>query len=207
MKRILLLTDSLALPREKPEFCAFEDSWPQLLKQTNLFEIHQCSIGGATSTDLLRQAHYYNTFNPDIVIVQVGIVDCTPRFISKKEKYLLAKIPVLGNKLIGYLNNPFVRERRNITYISKKEFLENLKKIKKLFKNKSKLFFVEIIGGEGYETLLPRVDDNINVYNNLLNEVSEVVRYNQKGITMSDYHHLNENGHFCLFEAITKNII
>lgn len=206
MGKILLLTDSLALPRESPEICKYEQTWPYLLKKSG-YEIHQCSIGGATSTDLLRQAHYYKSFNPDIIIVQVGIVDCTPRFINRKEKYLLTKIPKIGNRLIGILNNPNLRKRRKITYISREKFLENIKSIKKLFNHRSRVFFVEIIGGQGYDSLLPGVYDNIEVYNNLLYKVSEVIEYNHEDITMNDYHHLNEKGHICLFQAISKNII
>lgn len=41
MKKILIITDSLALPREKPEICAFEDTWPELLKKNKKFQIHQ----------------------------------------------------------------------------------------------------------------------------------------------------------------------
>lgn len=99
-----------------------------------MFEIHQCSLGGATSTDLLGQTHYYKAIDPDIVIVQVGIVDCTPRFVTKKEKYLLTKIPVIGNKIIGFINHSFVRKHRNITYILKNQFLKNLNTLKIMFK-------------------------------------------------------------------------
>ncbi len=55
MKKILVITDSLGLPRKDPEECLFENTWPFLLKK-NGFIIHQVSIGGATIDQLYRQA-------------------------------------------------------------------------------------------------------------------------------------------------------
>ncbi len=69
MKKILVITDSLGLPRKDPEECLYENTWPILLKK-NGFIIHQVSIGGATIDQLYRQVAYHKLFNPDIVIIQ-----------------------------------------------------------------------------------------------------------------------------------------
>ena len=86
--KILLLSDSIALPRVRPEKVTFEETYPNLLRQKG-FKIHQVSIGGATSTTLLSQLHYHIHFSPDIVILQVGIVDCAPRFANKYEIFII----------------------------------------------------------------------------------------------------------------------
>ena len=53
--RLLLLTDSLGNPRRVPEEVPFERAWPQLLVADGDYVIHQISIGGGTSRDLLNQ--------------------------------------------------------------------------------------------------------------------------------------------------------
>lgn len=83
----MILTDSLSLPRVFPEKCKFEDTYPYLLRRMGL-HVHQVSIGGATSDTLVSQLHYHLPFNPKIIILQVGIVDCAPRFARKSEVFL-----------------------------------------------------------------------------------------------------------------------
>jgi hypothetical protein len=204
--KILLLTDSLALPREWPEKCPYEKTWPQLLKKEG-YDIHQVSLGGGTSRELLRQCRYHKSFNPDIVIIQVGIVDCVPRFVTRKEKNILQALPIVGGKVLSLLNKNWIRKLRSISYIKKKEFLKNLNKIISFY-DCSKTFLVEIVGGEGYERVLPKVKDKINIYNEVLKSFEEVnyIEYYKKGITMGDYHHLNKKGHFQLYKEILSNL-
>lgn len=132
MKRVLILSDSLALARTKPEICLYEDTYPAFLKKG--FEVHQVSIGGATSADLLKQVHYHKSFNPDVVILQVGIVDCAPRFISRKELDFTYAIGAIGKGLRYMLNKKWIKQIRKISYINKAEFKENLNKIQDALK-------------------------------------------------------------------------
>ena len=90
-KRILILSDSLALPRNKPETTVVEDTYPYLLK--NHFEVYQCSIGGGMVEDLLKQSFYFSQFQPDIVILLSGIVDCAPIAYSFREESLFKNTP------------------------------------------------------------------------------------------------------------------
>src|SRR5688500_17972440 len=92
-KKILIITDSLGLPRAVPEVCSYEQTWPFLLNNAG-YQIHQVSIGGATVSELYRQLEYHYLFLPDLVIVQSGIVDCAPRALGKFESLLLNKFIV-----------------------------------------------------------------------------------------------------------------
>ena len=74
MKRILLLTDSLAMPREEPELTLYEDTYPYLLRKK--YEVFQFSKGGGLMKEFVEQTFYYNQYRPDVVILQIGIVDC-----------------------------------------------------------------------------------------------------------------------------------
>lgn len=164
-KRLLILGDSLALPREKPEYCAFEDTWPQLLKATGEYEIHQVSIGGATISDLHRQLHYHKLFNPDIVVVQVGIVDCAPRFASRFEIELLKRIPFVGAKILNLLNDPRVRNLRKKKFTDLRSFKGLSHKLETFFINAPVYFLGIVPASLHYEEKLPYITENIEKYN------------------------------------------
>lgn len=207
-KKVLVLTDSLGLPREKPEVCAYEQTWPVLLKQNSDFIVHQVSIGGGTSSDLVRQIEYHQSFNPDIVIVQVGIVDCAPRFMTRLELEIVKKIPFLGRKLIKSLNNNTVRKFRNISYCSPKAFENNINKIQHAFKDKE-VFFIGILpAADTYESILPGISANIKLYNKILSGQQGFLPMDliPSSCIMSDHHHLNANGHTFVYSKILQQI-
>lgn len=198
MKRVLILSDSLGLPRDNPEFCSYEETWPVLLKEHGNL-LHQVSIGGATSGELLAQIFYHKVFKPDITIVQVGIVDCAPRFATKYELAILKKIPIVGKWLLKLMNKKSVRAFRNITYVSPKKFECNISEILKRL-NHSELYFLSILpASSDYEHTLPGINSNIDKYNLILKGLSgekyiDLSAIPMNGI-MSDGHHLNAIGH------------
>ena len=59
-KRILIISDSLALPRSNPEETLYEETYPYLLKKD--YEVMQLSYGGGTIGEIVHQAHYYITY-------------------------------------------------------------------------------------------------------------------------------------------------
>lgn len=206
-KRVLLFTDSLALPRETPEICSYEDTWPILLKN-NCLEIHQVSIGGATSTDLLRQVNYHRAFQPDVVIIQVGIVDCAPRFMSKLEMEIAKRIPYLGKAIIKGMNNTFIKKNRNINYVNPRLFKKNIDDISLLFRN-VEIYFIGIIPpNPAYDKILPGITKRITEYNNILKQKTNLIEtegFNLDGV-MSDFHHLNKIGHKEMYERVMNRI-
>ena len=204
--RILILSDSLSLPREKPEACSFEDTWPEQIRQTGNI-IHQVSIGGATSSDIYRQCSYHASFNPDVVIVQVGIVDCSPRFLSKTEQQILRKIPVFGKKLIQVMNKKWIRKIRRLTYTSIELFAKNIHSIIQYFKN-SQFIVIGIVPPDSrYEDQMPGITRNIFLYNEVLEKAKasfiSLQNMPQKGV-MIDHHHLNNLGHKYIAGEIEK---
>ncbi|MFA6060415.1 MAG: SGNH/GDSL hydrolase family protein [Taibaiella sp.] len=207
MKKILLLTDSLALPRDKPEACRYEDTWPQLLKQSN-YIIHQASVGGATSGDLLTQVTYHKMFEPDYVIVQSGIVDCAPRFMTRLELTLCRKYGYVGKAIIKLMSNNMIRRLRRITYTSKKSFSKNIDSIRQRF-NTTPVFFIGIIPPHPlYEKVLPGVTKKIREYNSILKTKENYISVDDFDLsgTMSDHHHLNSYGHKQIYQRIINRL-
>jgi hypothetical protein len=128
-KVVLVLTDSLGLPRSSPETCRFRETWPERLRNEG-YKIRQCSIGGATSSDLANQLNYYGDMPINTCVLQVGIVDCTPRFATKPEIYAIKQLgKSVSGKILIMLNKRIVRKYRGITYVSEHEFKNNLLQI------------------------------------------------------------------------------
>ncbi len=206
-KRVLILSDSLALPRLTPEPCSYEETWPYRLKGEG-FEVIQNSIGGATSYDLAKQCYYYKAINPDAVVVQVGIVDCAPRFLLKPELFLLQRIPFFGKKIIGILNKPSVKKMRNIQYIPIHKFRSNVKTIVEAF-GRDRVNFIGIVPSNNeYEKVLPGIGKNIKAYNQVLKDSGNFMSiddFPREGI-MSDFHHINAVGHKEILRVVLSNL-
>lgn len=205
MKRVLIFSDSLGLPRNFPETVLYEDTWPVLLKKDGLI-IHQVSIGGATSSDILGQVFYHKMFNPDLIILQFGIVDCAPRFASKIEINILRRIPIIGKFLLSLLNKPLVRKYRNIKYVNPSRFILNLKKIVDEFKGKDIYFLGVLPATKEYEKILPNVTENSRYYNDIVKNNPNISFINLGDIPnvgiMSDGHHLSKEGHEFVYNQL-----
>jgi len=206
MKKILIFTDSLGLPRAYPEVTLFEETWPELFRRNYpQLELHKVCLGGATTKEILGQIDYHKLFNPDLVIVQVGIVDCAPRFLTRKELLFMRLLP-FSKYILKSLNNKNVKRIRGVTYTSKKQFKSNIEKINKSFD--CKVVFIGILPASfHYENQLPGVIKNITDYNHLLSqyEFLDTNGFPQEGI-MSDYHHLNPLGNQILFESLKTKL-
>ena len=208
MKKVLILSDSVALPRETPQTVLFEQTWPHLLR--SFFNVHQVSVGGGTISDLARQTTYHKLFDPDIVIIQCGIVDCSPRFMTRFEIDLARRIPWLGKRIIALANNSKVRKFRGITYTPLNRFNQTVLSIKRTFPL-ANTYAISIINAVSeYEIKLPGVSNNIVQYNEVLKSV-----FKEKYISlsdfplhglMSDYHHINNIGHEYIYDKILKSI-
>jgi len=199
-KKILVLSDSLALPRNNPEVCDYVDTWPAMLKNDD-YEVHQVSIGGATSYDLLRQCGYHLSFSPDFVIVQAGIVDCAPRALGRIESDVLNHF-LLTRKILGRVLpkcNSFLRKHRAIKYTKLNAFKKNIIDLKTKFVDKD-FFWIGIVPPNlNYEVKLPGITGSVKQYNDLL--ASQLLDYYislsdipESGV-MSDHIHLTKFGH------------
>jgi len=204
-KRILLLTDSLSLPRSKPEICTLEQTYPELLRSAN-YIVCTVAIGGARSTDLLKQIFYFEGMTFDYIFIQSGIVDCTPRFLTQIELKILRSIPWIGNRIIGLLNKNWIRNFRAITYTPPKKYAQNIQKFIAGFP-KQKVFFIGILPANViYEQVVKSVTKRINQYNSILSNTGNYISMENipsAGI-MSDHHHLTPLGHAYIFETIKK---
>ncbi|PKO98497.1 MAG: hypothetical protein CVU13_10085 [Bacteroidetes bacterium HGW-Bacteroidetes-8] len=212
-KRILIIGDSLALPRVHPEKVEYRETWPELLKNTGKFEIIQLSIGGGTIVDIFDQLSYYKYFQTDIIVIQLGIVDCAPRALTQFELKLFQSNKLFSLILSRFLPINFLRRIRNISYVDLYKFCEFYEKMILQFKN----CYVINVGilpiPIDYEKKLAGITKNQFKYNTAIKSISqkygcyyidsELMPLN--GI-MTDYHHLNSKGHLWIYNSIVKAI-
>lgn len=208
-KRILVISDSLALPRKNPEETLYEDTYPYMLK--NDYEVLQLSYGGGTIKEIVHQAHYYLSFNPDYIILQSGIVDCAyrafPLIVDKGALY--SNFLNLYRRIIAKLIKP--RRLRNFfkfRYTQPDEFQNNLSLLKKEFSS-SKLIAIGIVNGsKEYEKVVPGISKSIDQYNELLKKYFPhgFIDLSEMGseCVMSDCHHINKQGHFYIYKKLVS---
>ncbi|MBT8326545.1 MAG: hypothetical protein KJP21_02400 [Bacteroidia bacterium] len=206
--KVLFLTDSLALPRDKPEKVAFTNTYIQLFKKAHPdAEVQQLSIGGATISELVKASKYYKSFSPDVVVLQAGIVDCAPRALRKSEQKLLKRIPVIGKMLLKVVssNSTRLRKLRKIAYTNLGNFHTFNLRLKELF-NKSEVIAISIMpAGNEYEKRVPGITSNIISYNQVLKDCFTTVGDKASlDMLMSDFHHLNKAGHQFIFEELNR---
>lgn len=206
-KRILVITDSLGLPRHIPENCSLEQSWPRLLAEK--YDVIQISLGGGTVAELYRQVSgYYISAKPDIVIIQAGIVDCAPRAFSKKELDILS-YNKLGRLFLRVVK-PYsikLRKFRNRKYTKPALYKGYISKFGELFD--CPLFWIATISGnELYEKKVPGITKSVQQYNEFLMEHSNNTfkliptdDFDESDV-MSDNIHLTHKGCSKLFAKI-----
>lgn len=192
--RILFLTDSLSLPREADgETVKFDQTYINLLrKDFPEHTIADCAIGGATIWDLFRQSAYYKYFEPDLVILHCGIVDCAPRAFTAFEQKLLNKMGLRPKGL-----TKFLRKHRGLKLSPEPKFYKTALRLKKQF-DKVNMYSIGILPASGeYESKVPGIKSSIATYNSILAKIFKFIdndSFPYEGI-LSDHHHLNKKGH------------
>ena len=211
LKKVLILTDSLSLPRNKPEKVKPKDTWPSLLNNNQDYDIMIMAMGGATIKKLYEQSHYYASFNPDIVIIQSGIVDCAPRALGLLEKEIINSNKLLSAFFHRFMPVSFLRRFRKKTYTSNLNFSKYLDLLFEIF-NDSKIIWIGILPASiEYENKLIGIQNNINIYNGIIESkiaLTNNLYINTSNIPhngiMSDHHHLNIEGHQWIYSRLIE---
>jgi lysophospholipase L1-like esterase len=173
----------------------------------------------ARDTDTLKNPQLFietiESCLPQIIILQIGIVDCAPRIISKQEHRLINRF--FFPKMI---RNIIIRNRKSKKlailkkgsfkkcYTSPIKFKENyevfIEKVKNRLPNTA-IVLLPILGNHSYLNEISfGYSVNINKYNNLLSEISQKTSViylqglsqmmDQKTFYGEDGYHLNEKG-------------
>jgi hypothetical protein len=206
---VLILTDSLAFPRSEPEFVGYEQTWVALLKRRfpEIDFVH-CGRGGATIEDLFKHSTYYHdTLKPALVLVQSGIVDCAPRALSVIEQQVLQRLPIIGSMILTLIRRNAARLRRwrGMSYTSLANYEAWVQAFERLFEN---VHWIGIMPADSeYESRVQGIVAAVDRYNGVLRRRNYISTHDfSSGDIMSDYHHLNADGHLRLATLVAKTV-
>jgi len=220
-KKIMIITDSVSMPRDE---VPYEQTWISLLKNTMQgYDIMDRSARGSTSTRLISEggggSDLLETYMPGTVILQIGMTECAPRLFRKNglENFILKKI--IPKKLIpAYVN--YVKRTRgrnpDITDVSPDQYKINMNNYaQRCSKINASLFIVKILKpSKLYISKSPGVKRNIDLYNSISEEMA--CNYNNVhiidpadniAVTDSiclDELHINTEGHLIYFKKIVE---
>lgn len=201
---IVVVADSLALPRLSPEIVYLEDSYPFLLQEKYGNTIN-CASGYSTSNDILSRLSYLqNTVSDATFILNFGIVDCVPRVLTRYESWVLRKLKIsLGNFIVKIL-----RKIRTVRKVPPGEFKKNCILIKDRLSS-SKYYVLSIVEPcDAFEIEVPKVKESVQLYNQIMREVFPEnfleVKLDLNMDVMSDFYHLKKSGHVKIFNLLSK---
>lgn len=229
-KKILCIGDSLALPGHLNKY---EDTWIYLLKQ-KFFEFDFITFfrrqltsdvlvtmgGGETGVDKWpKGADCLEAFNPDVVIIQLGIVDCAPRLMNVFDKLLLRFLK--GKTSIAYIELvKKIRKRKTTNTVTP---VEVFKKNWKNYLDRAANFNTSIIimsisyPDTSFLKKNPDVILNIKKYNEVLMNLGSNYPFVKiihpldpqkiKEPIYQDGYHPNSFGHKLIFELINSSIL
>jgi hypothetical protein len=221
MKKIIIIGDSSVPPREEIDYST---TYSTLIKNTLIdFKIEVSAKTGNHSKqiDINLDAFMLYGYNPNIVILNYGIVDVFPRPYPNKLYKLMACTGVLKyidkffkkTKLYYKLGDYF-----NFKEVSLKNFEQNSENIikKLLEKNVEKIIIIGII--KPYKILLNsnNIDREVNLYNKVFLKLSEKypeVKYidiyndSTEEFTIWDGYHYSEIASKYLADKIEKFIL
>jgi len=198
---ILIIGDSLA--GERPDGISKENRWPWLLQKINIRGNCINLSKGFSTSNRLRKIKIETYKNIDLVIIQLGIVDCVPRVFSKIETQIIARIPKIFREFILKIFKRYRKRTSSRSYVSVGQYEENF--ISFINKFNKKIIIIKILKpGIKFNTINPMASSSINNYNLVLDKLNnlysniqlvEVPNDKVDDFTLNDGYHLNEIGH------------
>jgi lysophospholipase L1-like esterase len=226
--RIVVAADSLALPRRKPEAVGFYEVWPTLLEARLMdlgisARILNHGQRGLTLPVLVQRFDDIIGFwESDVVIFQVGIVDCAPRLFGPRQQSVLSSwlFPRFLSRLVIGAASRFRRQiitaRPWIRFTPPNLFRRSLAELAVCLKDSSaKVIVLPILGTfPEHERRSPGYTESVQLYNAAWREWCEqcghtFLEYEKlfgqmeiSQVVASDGHHLTPSGNRDIAEAL-----
>lgn len=229
-KRILAIGDSLALPGHGNKY---EDTWIYKLKngfpqydfitffkrQLTTHELVSMGGGEAGSDKKPKGADCLEFFKPNVIILQLGIVDCAPRLLFDLERKIVSKLPtIIATPYINLIK--LIRKRKTYnTLVPINRFKFNLETYfqRCIKENVQKVIIITIsFPDEKMVKKNPDIGVNVDSYNNLFFEfamkydfitiITPLDSRNYKEKIFEDGYHPNIYGNDLVFKSLLESI-
>lgn len=221
-KKVLVLGDSLTFGRPKYEINN-DDTWPSLIEASGVRVFHR-GRGGADSSAVLAEARHLYGFMVDgvsnrqppfdLCLIQVGIVDCSPRLLSRKLNRIISFFPG-GGRVVARLSRfgPLIRLAGK-PWVGLKKFEKNVINILHVSsKLATDVVFIEIAKPAHF------LIDNCGDFSGVVNQYNSVLRNESNdgflpvftnldlgGLLLPDGHHLTKDGHKRIADQILNHL-
>jgi hypothetical protein len=191
-----------------------EETYPYLLRAAFREAVfYQLSFGDLKTQQLLSQAiSYLSAWNPDFIIVSSGFSDCRPEAFGEIQKAIIKKYSKgLFAKLRKNLYNPRLIKYRQISRVTQRQYRNTLKRFKDVFSS-SKIFWLEICCGEGYEAVRPGTTQRKKKYNKIIEDIykEDYLKVGESLLESNgfniDHIHWNKTGHAVVAALLVDKI-
>lgn len=220
MKRIVILGDSLSMPRPN-EGIEYEDTYPYLLSKMGYEVICRSKRANDTKIQTIEQNILDDVvyLKPNILIIHLGIVDCAPRLFSKFERKLLSLLPkIIRIPIINFFSKrrAFFTKIRQISYVNLKSYESNLEKlINRSKKIVEKIIIIKIKNTTNEnDSRSFNFNKKIDKYNNVLDKLSKkydgiflIDPNNFEDGLLNDGIHINKNMHKYIASEVQKILL
>lgn len=213
MNKIIVIGDSLAFDR--PDELTHEERWPQLLKRSLSEVLIENKSRGASTTQRLAGESLKGLQPGDAIIVQLGVVDCAPRLLSKIESKVVARLPAfLRKRVISFAKKNRAQHSKR-AYVDPLSFERNLRRFLGRTKDFNVLYIKILPASSRFLSSNPDVFKSIDLYNNIINNLKisfpninliEFDKVNIDDYTLPDGYHLNAVGHKLIYQRLMTEI-
>lgn len=220
-KKLVILGDSLSMPRIN-DGVLYEDSYPSILANSIDFEVINRSRRANDTNEQLKLQNSFDdvtSIKPDIVVLHLGIVDCSPRLFSRLGNKVINKLKYINKYIIKIMskNRFFFTKLFKKVYVNIDKYKSNMEQIIDFLKenNVEHIFIINICSTNKENSLRSfNFEKNIEDYNNVIDEVAKKTRvtiidmrkYTPEEILIQDGIHLNKNGNKIIADSIIKRI-
>ncbi len=214
--KILCVADSLGLPRNG---VSYESTWFYKLSRLygNKIDLIPKFQRSLTSNDICIP-DYSSFYNPNIVVMQIGICDCAPRLYRRKRLFRIVLERVFRGYFFLIIKKVRTRSPKRAD-VSFEDFSKNINRYYNLLKKNSdfKLLVIILIGAsnnENFKKKSPHFYDNIKKYNTSLSSYKnydDCIVIDPLGGLPEEYfvedgYHLNHLGNAVVFNELKKII-
>jgi lysophospholipase L1-like esterase len=231
LSKVLILADSLALPREGADDIPYESTYPYLLEER--LRRHYRVPPIILERGMRRRTIEYvldewfelvELRTPDLIIIHVGIVDCAPRIFLRRERQFVEGLRWrrLRESILKFVHQHrawIIRTRRRV-YVPLDRFrplVQNV--VDKARQQKTPVVFVNIIEpADEIEKRSPGFQENVRLYNQVLAGHADgqhvllvdlnsiVIEHGSAQMLTADGIHIDRQGHELLAGELEKII-
>lgn len=236
--KVALYGDSLACPRHNivdshERYIALVENYMRKEFKPEYIEVRDRAKGGAVISELYDAYIEDNTYYKlpgDVLIIQVGIVDCAPRPIDEARRVFISKLPGLVKRsIIRYIHKrraSMIKASGGFVKTSPEKFYSILNNfVGDAIQNYLQIFVINICPtNKEIEKRSPGFGSNIDKYNGIIYNVVEnlktdkltLIDVNQmikddfdnidSFVVKQDGHHIYPKTHKWIAEAIIKKL-